>query len=308
MASNELPRNIDDVFTLGEDMADGGHAHEVTIGLKQNLEADVRTDLNAAIAAQASYKDSLSAKVALSTSVTVADSNAKAFLGTARRILITTLGEGWSQVWEATGFPDGSNAVPGTQAKRQALALSLKNYLLTHNGLEVSTQAIHFTAVYAGNIFTALSDARSAANDGNTLAGQKRDLRDAAVKTLRTRMSGLVGELGQKLDDTDPLWLAFGLNLPGATNLPEVADSLVLTAGGAGEVHSDWSDASRATHYRVFKQVVGADATFVFVATMSDSDYTFTGLPSGATVNIQIISANDAGQSQPSTAAQIVVP
>src|ERR1039457_1825581 len=58
----------------------------------------------------------------------------------------------------------------------------------------------------------------------------------------------------------DPLWLAFGLNEPGATNLPDSADGLVLTAGPAGTVLAHWSTASRATRYRVFKQIDGVDA------------------------------------------------
>jgi hypothetical protein len=308
MASNQLPATNEPLFTLGEDMADGLHAHELAIGIRQNLEADFRSDLTGAIAAQNDHKAAQSSKTGLSVAVTVADSNAKAFIGSTRRVLITFLGDGYSQAWDATGFPNESTAVPLTQAERQALLQSLQAYFSAHPEHEVNTPALVVTAARAGVLFTALSDARSAANDGNNLAGQKKNLRDAAVKKLRNRMSGLVNELGQLLEDEDPRWLAFGLNLPGATNLPEVADSLVLTAGGAGVVLADWSDASRATRYRVFKQVVGVDATFIAAATVTDSDYTFTGLTSGQTLRVQIIAANDAGQAQPSTPAEIVIP
>ena len=41
---------------------------------------------------------------------------------------------------------------------------------------------------------------------------------------------------------------------------------------------------------------------------VSDSDYTFTSLPSGKTMRIQIIAANDAGEAQPSITVEIVVP
>ena len=306
MASNQLPDGIQDLFTLAEDMADGLHAHEVGIGIKQNKEADLRAALTAAITAQTNHTAAQTAKVALSTAVTVADSNAKAFIGSARRVLVNYLGEGYSQAWEATGFPDQSTAVPGTQAKRQALLQALANYFTAVPAQENSPLTI--TAAQAQDLCDALSTVRSAAAEGNTVAGQKKNLRDAAEKALRTRMSGLVNVLGQLLEDTDPLWLAFGLNEPGATNLPDVADGLVLTAGGAGVVLADWSDASRATRYRVFKQVVGVDVAFVAAATVTDSDYTFAGLPSGKTVKVQIIAANDAGQAQPSVAAEIVVP
>ena len=38
------------------------------------------------------------------------------------------------------------------------------------------------------------------------------------------------------------------------------------------------------------------------------NNYTFTGLPGGKTLRMQVIAANDAGQSQPSTLAEIIVP
>ena len=306
MNSNRLPDPIDQLFTLAEDMADGCHAHEVTVGLKQNMEADMRAALDPAVAAQADFKAAQTAKTALSTAVTVADSNAKAFIGASRRVLINYLGDGYSQKWDATGFPNQSTAVPGTQAERQALLLSLKNYFTANAAQE--NAPLNVTAARAQLLFTALSDARSAAADGNNVAGQKKNLRDAAEKSLRTRMTGLIGELGQLLDDNDPLWLAFGLNMPGATNLPDQADSLVLTAGGAGVVLADWSDASRATRYRVFKQVVTVDAELVHVTNVTDSDYTFTGLPSGQTLRVRIIAANDAGEAPPSITAEIAVP
>jgi hypothetical protein len=308
MASNRLPDPLDDLFTLGEDMADGCHNHQAAIGLKQNLEVDVRADLDGAVTAQGIYKNALSDKTDFSTAVTVADSNGKAFISSARRVLANNLGENWNQSWVATGFPDNSTAVPGTQAKRQALLLSLKNFFAGNPAYEVNTPKLVVTSARAGVLFTALSTARVAASDGNTDAGTKKNLRDAAEQALRDRLSGLIGELGQKLDDNEPLWLAFGLNEPGATNLPDSVDGLVLTAGPAGIVVLHWSTPPRATRYRVFKQIDGVDAIPVNINTVTDSDATLTDQPSGKTLKIFIIAANDAGQAAPSDTATIVVP
>jgi hypothetical protein len=46
----------------------------------------------------------------------------------------------------------------------------------------------------------------------------------------------------------------------------------------------------------------------VAVVTVTDSDATLTGLPSGATVQVRVTAANEAGESQPSAVVQIVVP
>jgi hypothetical protein len=308
MGSNRLPDPLDDIFTLGEDMADGCHNHEAAIGLKQNKEADVRADLDAAIAAQMNYKTALSAKTDFSTAVTVADSNGKAFISSARRTLANNLGEDWSQAWIATGFPDQSTAVPGTQAKRQALLLALKNYFTDNPAYEVNTPKLIVTAAKADTLFTALSTARVNAAEGNQDAGTKKVLRDAAEQTLRDRLSGLISELGQLLDDNDPLWLAFGLNEPGAINLPDSVDGLMLTAGPAGIVVLHWNTPSRATRFRVFKQIDGVDAIPINITTVSDADATLTSQPSGKTLKIYIIAANDAGQATPSDTVSIVVP
>ena len=305
MATNILPSGINPLFTLAQDMLDGCHTHETAVGLKQNKEADLQADFDPALAAQMDFTAASSAKTPLSTAVTVADSNAKHYISAARRVLVNYLGDSYSQLWDATGFPNNSTAVPPTQPERQALLLSLKNYFLA-NAAQANA-SLNVTALQAGALFDELSGARTAAAEGNTVAGQKKNTRDAAEKKLRARMSGLITELGQLLDDTDPLWLAFGLNEPGATNLPDPADSLILTAGTAGTVLGDWGDSARATHYRVFKQIVGVDAALVFLFNVTDSDCTLSELPSGKTVRVQVIAANDAGQAAP-TVAEIVVP
>jgi hypothetical protein len=56
MASNRLPDPLNRLFTLGEDMEDGLHAHEAAAGVKQNKEVDVRADLGAARAAENEFQ------------------------------------------------------------------------------------------------------------------------------------------------------------------------------------------------------------------------------------------------------------
>jgi hypothetical protein len=70
----------------------------------------------------------------------------------------------------------------------------------------------------------------------------------------------------------------------------------------------DWADARRAERYRVFRQIVGADADFVHAVTVTESDATLSGLTSGSTVKVRVTAANAAGESRPSAEAQIVVP
>jgi hypothetical protein len=73
-------------------------------------------------------------------------------------------------------------------------------------------------------------------------------------------------------------------------------------------VLAHWSQASRATRYRVYQLIVGVDNVPVNVKTVSEPETTLTGLISGKTVQIYVVSANDAGQAAPGDTVQIVVP
>ena len=106
----------------------------------------------------------------------------------------------------------------------------------------------------------------------------------------------------------DPRWLAFGLSLPDAPETPDAPDAPVLTSNSAGVVLADWADVPRSVRYRLWKQVVGTDANFMAADSVTDSDATLTGLPSGATVRVRVTAVNESSaESQPSEAAEIVV-
>ncbi|MCX6896340.1 MAG: fibronectin type III domain-containing protein [Verrucomicrobia bacterium] len=310
MATNPIADALPQLFASAEDAADGAHDHGAAVNLQQNTEARIRADLAAARAAENAYAAAKTLKDTRSGELRIADSNARAFLKAARAVLAQNLGEDWTAAWEVTGFPGQSTAVPGTQDERMTLCSSLNNYFTNNPAMEVNTANLVVTAVRADALFTAFSNARNASNNANSAAAGARNGRDGAVNTLKTRLRGLIAELGQLLDDTSPLWDAFGLNAPGAAaTLPgDVPEALIATPGATGTVHVEWADARNATRYRVWKQIVSVDADFVAVATVTDSDATLSGLPDTRTVKLRVTAVNDGGESLPSVEISVVVP
>lgn len=304
MASNTLPNQTDKVLTLCEDMEDGLNNYGGAIGIMQNTVAVMSAARSAATIAQDAFLTARGAKPPLTTAQTIADSNAKAFIATARGVLANYLGSNYSQTWEASGFQNGSLAMPATVEERQALLTLLSVYFTSIPAQEAPPLV---TAARATTLTAALTNARNAVNGAQTLIGINKTARDAAVAALRKRMRGLIDELGTLLTDEDARWYAFGLNRPSDPETPGIPDSLVVTAGSPGVVYVDWADSRRADHYRVWKQIVGVDVDFISVATVTDSDATLTGLPTAATVNIQVTAVNNAGESMPSTAVSVVV-
>ena len=307
--NNPIPDALSQLFALAEDAADGAHAHGVAIGLKQNTEPDIRADLAAARTAEGAYSKAKTAKDTFSTNLRLADSNGRSFIKSCSAYFSETISEDWSTAWTATGFPNQSTAVPSTQDERYTLVGSLKTYFTDNPSMEVNTPKLVLTAAKADTLYTALTAARKAVNDGNTDAGTKRDLRGAAVADLKTRLRGLIGELGQLLDDHSPIWDAFGLNAPGASAIPDGPTAVVATPGGvAGAVHVDWAHGRNALRYHVWLLLVGVDTDYRNVATANDTETTLTELPSGKTAKLQITSVNDAGESGPSAEISVVVP
>lgn len=306
MASNALPTKRDRLFAVCDDMCDGLHQLEVTLGIKQNMEAVLRPALAAARASEAAFGDAQVAKKTANATLTTADAAGKTFIGNARKRLSKFFGESYTTEWGAAGWPDNSTAMPSTQEDRFNLVNSLKTWFTNHAAHE--SVDMDATAAIADTTYTAISDARAALADKIALAGTAKNARDTAEANLRKRMNGLIGELETVLSDDDPRWHNFGLSRPADEETPEAPSFTTLVAGVPGTLLADWDDALRADHYRVWILIVGTDTEFHAVDSPSDSDATLSGLPSGATVKVRVTSVNGAGESLPGPEVQAVVP
>jgi hypothetical protein len=302
MGTTFLPSDIDNLFTLAADMADGLHHLEATLGIKENTEAALRADLAVAADALKAFLTADATKKSLATSQTIADSNGKAFIATAKRDLADTLGDRWSSAWEAAGFRDRSLAIPVTVEERETLLGELSKYFAKNPGNGDATRA--------ESLYVALKSARNIVRTANTAAGIAKTLCDTTLAALRNRMLGVISELNELLPANDPRWYNFGLNAPGEPQSPDAPENIVLTGSSPGSrvIHVNWSHARRAERYRVSRQVIGKDPTFMAVVTVTDSAISLNSMPSGATVNIRVTAINEAGESAPSAIAQIVVP
>jgi hypothetical protein len=325
MASNEIPRVLDPLVILAEDAADGAHQHEAAIGLKQNKEADLRAALTDLMGDEAQpqvipgqqnlWLQKKAAKTAASALKRSADSNVKAYLAGTVDWLKNHLGPVWTGAWEEVGLTGGSLALPTTPELRLAMLPTVKAYFTHHPAHQLvpppppAPGQPEFSAAKSQALFTAGSDARSAAAEANAEAGQAKAARDAAQHRLYERMVGLRQELGQLLGDDDPRWYAFGFNRPDDPETPQVPEGLVVTPGAAG-THTllvDWGDARRATGYKVYVQGPG-DPLPVLKVTVEDSDATVGGLTAGQVVTITVRARNAAGESQPSAPVTVTVP
>jgi hypothetical protein len=306
MASNTLPSKRDRLFAVCDDMCDGLHDLEASIGIKQNTEAVLRPALAAARAAESAFGDAQVVKKQANATLTTADAAGRVFISNARKRLSKFFGEAYTTEWGAAGFPDNSTAVPTTQEDRFNLVASLKAYFTSHPAHE--SVDMDATAALADTVFTNISSARNLLAAKIALVCTAKNTRDAAETNLRKRANGLVTELETLLSDDDPRWHNFGLSRPADPEMPEAPTFTTLVPGGAGTLLVDWDDALRADHYRVWIFVVGTDTQFRAVDNPFDSDATLSGLTTGSTVKVRVTSVNDAGESAPGPEAQAVVP
>jgi hypothetical protein len=304
MAKNRLFDNRQQLFAQAADMAAGLHLKEAQAGIKQNTEAALRADLEAAKLAHNAYNKALAANVAFKTAETAADEDGKIFIGAAKRILTIVLGDRWSPAWLPAGFTN-SLAIPSSLAERQLLLESLDGYLQAHP--EQQNAPLNVTSAQAAELAKSLKAARSQVGSSAAALTAAREARDHAEQALRWRMSGLIAELEQLLDDNDPSWYAFGLNRPSDRKIPAVPADVVVTAGLPGSIHVQWASAARARRYKIYKKTDG-DADYQPIATTSDPIAVVNGLKIGATIYIQVTAANKAGESLPSSPAEFVVP
>lgn len=305
MASNPTPDPIGELIAAGEDLYDGLVQHAVACEIKKNTPADFRADLDALITAQNALAAAEGAEPAAYAALRTADSNGKGFIARAIKVLSISLGNDWSGEWAATGLPDQTVGIPGTQDKRFTALNGLAAYLTNNPGKE--NAPLNVTAALATTLHAAVSDARQGV--GNALKATKEKLlkRNEERDDFRTRFRGTINELEQCLSIDDPKWYDFGLNRPADPAQPGQPANVHATALGQGRILIQIDGARRANSFNYYKQVIGTDAQPVKLLNTQGTQHTAENLPTGATVQITVTGVNDAGEGQASEVVSVVV-
>jgi hypothetical protein len=319
--SNRIPQPFAPLVQLLANNAAGAATHGATINLKQNTEAAIRLDLTALTGTPAGpdnvppavpglkslWNSAKTAKITSSAGFRTAQSNGRALAMACIGTLKLVLGNQWNSAWNEAGFTGGSLGVSGNPL---VMLQQLGAYYEANPTREVAdVNGIACTAVACNAAATAVSAAESASNNANTKAGTAQANLRAGLTNGRNRGSGLLTELTQLLDASDPRWLAFGFDMPGHPAGPDVPANVTVTPGGPGShiLFIHWSDARRADGYRA---TVTDPATGTVLAEQltQDAEVAIANLTGGATVNITVSARNATGESQPSAPVTAIVP
>jgi hypothetical protein len=327
MASNKITRTYNPLVQLGEDAADGAATHGAAIGMAQHTEPKIRAVLETVVGKPAGpggtppavpgLKGLLNAALANKVQKTAlrnsARSNGRALAGNVVTVLKPRLGKEWSADWKAVGFTTGNLSIPDNPLTilQQSAAYFVQHP--THEVLDLIpgiVPPIAVTAASCNAAAQAITNATSQSNQSNTDVAAARQNLDAGLSALRKRLSGLLNELGDLLDDNDPRWYAFGFERPSDPETGNVPENVVVAPGaaGSGRIFVDWDDARRAEKYRATVTNTANPRVVLATKIVEESEATFDGLPAGASVLVNVTTLNDAGESQSSGPASGIVP
>jgi hypothetical protein len=236
----------------------------------------------------------------------------KSWLEGYRSVLAGLYGKQSSAAWVAAGFPAGSTSVPRSHEARQTLLGAARAFLAANPTFETSLPQLSgtpmaITAAAALASHDAMQTARTLVDTCASTQASTKTTRDTDVDALYDEVSATTNELRDLLEDTDPRWESFGLNIPASPNAPEGVASLTVTAAGTGRELASWEYAPRAEYYRVFLKRVGTDPEAVNVADPKDLEFTLKGLTAGSTIEVYVVPMNDGGPGPASPTVSKVV-
>jgi hypothetical protein len=295
MASNKLPQSRCSLLDLSEDMIDGLQDHGPRIGILQWTEDKLTVLLNTSRSAKTAHVTATAQEDTVTHQRKIANSNAKAFIATAKRMLGDELGSVPSRAWEDAGWPSGSTEAPYAIEERKKLLGKLIPWLIAHPDKEVPQKS--FTAANGASILTALTNSlqQLSAKIGDRVAATASDL--VAEKSLRNGMSGLTAELGSIIPGDSPDWYYFGLVPPAKAEVPSPPENIIARQAGATTLVAGCDRSTRATRYIFSLQVVGRDAVPIEQEPRHDPTITFENLPAGADLKLTVHTQNAAGDS-----------
>ncbi len=302
---NMLPSKIKRLFGVAEDWIKGCVIYEVLINLLHFKATTITTVRNAAKAKDDAYQAAKGGKSAAIAAHVNKTAEARTFVTLCRDVLKPRFGKKWSPAWAVVGFTT-SLEVPKDSAELLPLVESVKTYFTANPTHEIAD--LDVTAAEATAMHDELSTARTTANACDADVALKKAERDVELKKLRNCGRGLLAELKTLLAGDDGRWRAFGFNPPSAVGLPDVPEGLEVIGSMPGHLFATWESAALANRYRLYRQIVGVDADFVLVKTVTETESDMNTFTSGQVVRVRVSAANDAGESLLSETVEVTVP
>ena len=307
MASNAIPPGINDLFRLSNEAASGAAALGATIPLLINTSSQIGSERANLFQLENSYQVSLSLLKTAHADLLTARANGRTFASTARKWLEHTYGPAFNQDWRQVGFIHNNLRIPADDTDLSALVEKMALHLGNNPSLENTSPKVNVTAARANTLAVALTAAISGLNGREQNAVTSKSTRNSARTVLRRRLSGLVGELGQRLSGDDGRWRRFGLNLPSAPNVPKVPRDVVVNTNTPNEFFIMCAPSVYATHYRFFTQRPGVDEEPIHVGNADEPMFHLTALTTGAAFDVYVSAANSGAESRLSKVVQAVV-
>jgi hypothetical protein len=216
------------------------------------------------------------------------------FATQSRDSLKVKLGYTHSDIWVSVGYPN-SLRVPTSLSCLIPLVETTRLFYTNNPTAEVP--ALNLTAAQAGIVLQNLTNARNAVIAQKSLLSGTRKMRRALAQSVQRRRRMTIDQLSYVLDPMHEYWMKFGLNRPGAEQIPDVPVNVTAVLVGNNEIAIKWDGAARAERYRVWKKVEGVDTEFVLVATRDDLDFILESLPANKKVEIAVSAVNNGGES-----------
>lgn len=280
----------------------GATQHGVAIGIKQH-DASSLTAKKTSLTNAESTLDA--AKAELKTRTTALASfllTAILFLMRVRDMLKPHLGTQHSTAWAAVGFLSSLELPSNLEQVKFKLQKAI-TFLTANPTFESADQ--NLTAEAAQTILDNIIIKENAVTAQRTVVGNAVKAKNTSLRNAIRAIGGLVSEMKGLVPSTDSIYLAFGLNIPGAQAIPSVPINLTAALLNAAALLK-WDAAERAERYRIYKKVIGVDADFVLVDSREELDYMLEALPANATIQLAVSAMNNGGESALSEAVTIV--
>ena len=216
------------------------------------------------------------------------------WLGVVRSVLTGSFGIRWNTMWAQAGFINNSTAVPRNSTARIALATRLVAFFTAQPSYEVASMDV--TATHGASLVSTAQAAKQALAAQEVALATVGQTWEDAYRELTVEMRDLIKLLSVVMEDTDPRWLSFGLNIPASTTTPGKPLNVAAHTDDTGAIVVQCDPVPLATRYRWRMLIVGQQEKYALAASSAAPLGTIADVLPGQLVQIIVQAVNGTQQ------------